>query len=259
MADAAATDGQRAHQDRGERSFGTVAGAYDQGRPDYPLPAIDWLLHEVDGPVADVGAGTGKLSQVIRAAGHPVIAIDPDPDMLSRIDHAIDTRQGTGEKLPLPDASVAAVTFGQSWHWVDPIRATAEVVRVLRPGGVLGLLWNIRDESYDWVRKLGRNIHRRANYEQIVDDGPEVVAPFGEPEHNVISWTRPMAADDIVAMVSSRSYVIAAAPDVRDRVLAGVRELLVGHPDLIGKSVIEMPYTTHTFRYRRGPLPGSGV
>ena len=61
---------------------------------------------------------------------------------------------GTAEQIPLDDDSVDAVLVGQAFHWFDHDAALDEIARVLRPGGVLGLLWNIRDDSIGWVAEL---------------------------------------------------------------------------------------------------------
>src|SRR3954466_3223812 len=121
------------------RSFGSAAGAYESGRPDYPLEAVEWLLAPVRGRerverVADAGAGTGKLTRALVEAGAEGVAIDPDPDMLATLREnvvAVPTFVGTAERMPLPDGSLDAVTFGQAWHWVDPAAASQEVARVL--------------------------------------------------------------------------------------------------------------------------------
>src|SRR5690349_24650014 len=142
--------------ERGRR-FGTAAAEYERGRPGYPDTAVAWLLEGVGGEVADVGAGTGKLTEGVLTAGRTAIAIDPDAGMLERLHGRLPqvrTEVGTAEHLPLPDASVDAVVLGQAWHWVDPVAASAEAARVLRPGGRLGLIWNIRDETVDWVAAL---------------------------------------------------------------------------------------------------------
>ncbi|WP_312870387.1 class I SAM-dependent methyltransferase [Streptomyces himalayensis] len=68
---------------------------------------------------------------------------------------------GTAESIPLPDASMDAVLVAEAWHWVETRRAIPEVARVLVPGWVLGLAWNVNDEGDDWSAQLGRTVRRR--------------------------------------------------------------------------------------------------
>ncbi len=113
--------------------------------------------------VLDLGAGTGKLTTRLVERGLDVIAVDPIAEMLDVLRATLpDTPAllGTAEQIPLRDNSVDAVLVAQAWHWFDPERAVAEVARVLRPGGRLGLVWNIRDERLGWVKEFGRD--RRA-------------------------------------------------------------------------------------------------
>src|SRR3954447_20657102 len=118
-------------------SFGAASAAYELGRPDYPADAVEWMLRPVrhEGRalrVADVGAGTGKLTRVAVELGAEVVAIDPDPAMLAELRtqvHGVPTFVGSAERMPLPDASLDALLFGQAWHWVDPVAGSAEAGR----------------------------------------------------------------------------------------------------------------------------------
>src|SRR5660397_264806 len=126
--------------------FGEATEAYAEGRPGYPAAAVAWMLGDQPLTVLDLGTGTGKLTVQVVAQGHHAVAVDPDASMLAGLNEAlpdIDARVGTAEEIPLPDASVDAVVCGQVWHWVDVPAASREVARVLRPGGVLGLVWNL--------------------------------------------------------------------------------------------------------------------
>src|SRR5918996_889314 len=147
-------DSDRAH------SFGAVAAAYDAGRPTFPAEALTWILGPGRLQVLDLGAGTGKLAAVAAALGHDVVAVDPSEEMLSvcRRRPGIDTMVGAAESIPLAHASVDAVIVGQAFHWFDHTRALPEIARVLRPNGVLGLLWNDADRVVPWVRRLDRAI-----------------------------------------------------------------------------------------------------
>jgi ubiquinone/menaquinone biosynthesis C-methylase UbiE len=232
-------------------SFGAAAGEYDRARPEYPAEAVAWMLPADARDVADVGAGTGKLTSGLVAEGRTVTAIDPDPQMLARLSErlpGIQTLVGTGEQLPLPDASMDAVVFGQAWHWVDPPRASAEVARVLRSGGTLGLIWNIRDEAEPWVRELTSVMHTSDAEQLIAAGGPVVGEPFGPLEHATFRWSASFTVDSLVELAASRSYIITATPERRDEVLAGVRSLGQRVADADGH--IELPYVTHVYPTR---------
>lgn len=234
--------------------FGRAADAYVAGRPDYPAPAVAWL---VDGArdVADVGAGTGKLTAGLVAQGCRVTAVEPDAGMLDALRTQVPTaaaRSGSAEALPLADATVDAVVFGQAWHWVDVSRASAEAARVLRPGGALGLIWNVRDVDVPWVRELGRIMHGSAAEEAIETGAIRVAPPFGPLERREWRWNRSMTADGLVAMAASRSYVIALPEGERAEVLARVRALAEGEAD--AGSRVALPYTTVAFRTRVVPF-----
>lgn len=239
------------------RSFGSAAGAYEAGRPDYPAAAVEWMLEPAASGsrrprVADVGAGTGKLTRIAVEAGAEVVAVDPDPEMLAVLREravGVPAFVGTAEDLPLPDASVDAVLLGQAWHWVDPDAAAVEVARVLRPGGVLGLVWNIRDERVPWVAALTAAMHGSHAEEMLAADGVRVGAPFRAPERRTWEWVRTMDRASLRDMVASRSYVITAAPEVRAEILTRVDALFDENSRREGTAeVVDVPYRTEAFR-----------
>lgn len=230
-------------------SFHQAADAYARARPSYPPEAVAWMLPDAARRVADVGAGTGKLSAVIASTGREIVAIDPDAGMLRKLESehpGIRTLVGSAEQLPLPDASVDVVTFGQAWHWVDPSAAAAEAARVLRPGGALGLIWNIRDTRSGWAAELATIIDA-SDAEQFVEGGgPVVAAPFGPLETAEFAWANPLTVDGLVDLVASRSATIGAAPDARAELLARVRGL--GERSAGGDGTLSLPYFTHVYR-----------
>jgi SAM-dependent methyltransferase len=235
------------------RRFGAAAADYVAGRPDYPAEAVAWLVGDAH-DVVDVGAGTGKLTASLLRPGRAVVAVEPDAGMLAALRREVPAARalaGSGEAIPLPDASADAVVYGQAWHWVDVPRASAEAARVLRLGGVLGLIWNVRDSSVDWVRELGRIVHGSAAERLVETDAVAVAPPFGPLERLDLAWRRSMTVEQVLAMCASRSYVIALSPEERADVLGAVRILLDTHPQTAGLPRVDLPYRTSAFRTRR--------
>lgn len=240
-------------------SFGQAASAYESGRPEYPAEAVAWMLAPVREPgralrVADVGAGTGKLTRVVVELGADVVAIDPDAAMLASLREnvvGVPTFAGTAESLPLPDAGLDAVVMGQAWHWVDPDAGSREVARTLRVGGVLGLIWNIRDEREDWVRSLTRVIGTSNAERLIADGGPRITEPLVDLEHRIWSWSRRISLAQLRDLVFSRSDFITASPEERARIDAEVDGVVASIPGLADGGAVELPYVTHAFRARR--------
>ncbi|GAB2456150.1 SAM-dependent methyltransferase [Conyzicola lurida] len=229
-------------------SFGNAVGDYEKGRPSYPREAVDWIVAQTDEPhdAVDVGAGTGKFTASLVARGLAVSAVEPDPAMLARLasNHpSVVSLAGSAEQLPLDDTSADLVTFAQSWHWVDVPAASAEVARVLRPGGALALVWNIRDPEVDWVRQLGE-VMGESKAEQYNSHEPSVAEPLALAEFAEFRWENPLSREELFAMVASRSYVITMEVADREALLARLGELLDTHPETAGLTEYRMPYLT---------------
>jgi SAM-dependent methyltransferase len=201
--------------------------------------------------IADVGAGTGKLTRTLLGAPDAeVVAVDPDPAMLATLRTAVPgvpAFVGTAERLPLPDDSVDAVVLGQAWHWVEPVAASAEIGRVVRRGGVLGLIWNIRDERVDWVKRLTEIMHGSNAEVMLAAGDPVVSAPFGPLAQERWEWVRPITRELLHAMAASRSYVITASDDEKARIRRDM-DALFDDLGLHGDDTIDLPYVTRAFR-----------
>ena len=239
-------------------SFGRNVGDYDRGRPSYPAEAVDWILeqaapaheadpaHPADSRVVDLGAGTGKFTATLvaaRSAGGRGRA----RCRYARATHAnlptVTALEGSGEHLPLDDASTALITVAQAWHWVDVDATSREVARVLEPGGALALVWNIRDADVDWVARLAQ-VMGASEAEKYDSVTPPVGAPLERQAYREFRWVNEMTREQFFAMVTSRSYVITMADAERDAMLARLGELLDEHPDLAGRTSYPMPYVT---------------
>jgi ubiquinone/menaquinone biosynthesis C-methylase UbiE len=234
-------------------SFGSVAAGYAALRPSYPADVIAFLVGERPRRVLDVGAGTGLLTGVLLGAGHEVVAVDPAEEMLTELRARypdVSAAVGSAEALPLPDAAVDAVVAGQAAHWFQPRAAAAEMRRVLRPGGVVGLVWNTRDEEVPWVGALGEVLAAESRDHEadqaVVDDfarGLDAdVARFRS------SVTQQLEPEQVVQGIATRSYVATMDDARRAEFLGRVREVLAGHPDTRGRDRLDLPYRTDAYR-----------
>ena len=211
-------------------------------------PTDNWDAHDV----LDLGAGTGKLTTRLVERGLHVIGVDPIAEMLDMLRTALpDTPAllGSAEQIPLPDNAVDAVLVAQAWHWFDPERAVAEIARVLRPGGRLGVLWNTRDERSGWVKDFGRIVGLEHDRDNATVDLPE---PFTDIATHQVEWTNYITPQALIDYVTSRSYCITSPAAVRARTLDEVRELLASHPALANSTGLAMPYITVCVRATLG-------
>jgi SAM-dependent methyltransferase len=230
---------------------------YDRGRPGYPPEAVDFALAPLRGRpdlrAVDVGAGTGKLTSALCAAGIPTIAVEPAPGMLKVLRHTVSKAQvlaGTAEDLPLPDATADLVTVGQALHWFRLDRALPEMARVLRPGGRLALFYNSRDDAVGWVHALADLVGDHADHAGThQEERPEVLGPFEPEELRTFRHQQELDADGLADLVGSRSYVITMEPGARAELLDRVRALARTHPALVGRQHFYLPYVTSVQRY----------
>ena len=194
-------------------SFGAAAELYERARPGYPDEAVAWLVGPEARDIVDVGAGTGKLTRQLLASGRRVTAVDHDEGMIAELARRVPEAGalvGRAEALPVGDASVDAVVFGQAWHWVDVPEASREVGRVLRSGGVLGLVWNLRDDTVPWVAELGEVMRGSDAAGMFARGGPAVDAPFDAVEERVFAWSTTLTPESLVELAASRSYLLTA-------------------------------------------------
>ncbi len=134
-------------------SFGSIADQYERWRPGPSLVVAEWLIPADAERVVDLGAGTGKLSRLLVARVPDVVSVEPDPRMrevLRRTVPDATVLDGRGEQIPVEDRSVDAVVVSSAWHWMDVDATVAEVARVLRPGGGLGIVWSGVDWTTGW-------------------------------------------------------------------------------------------------------------
>ncbi len=224
---------------------------YDRIRPGYPDDAVDWLLPANARTAADLGAGTGKYTAALAARGLQVVAVDPSADMLAQLQRklpGVTTVVGTAEDTGIAGASMDVVTVAQAWHWTDPLRASTEVARILKPGGVLGLVWNQLDTGVPWVHRLTRIMH--AGDVLKPDFRPRIGPEFSGLEGHDTRWQDPLSTLDVMELAKTRSYYLRANEATRTKVLANLDWYLHDHLGHSPGAPIGLPYLTHSWRAR---------
>jgi SAM-dependent methyltransferase len=219
------------------RGFARSPDAYERGRPDYPEAAVAWLCEALEiepgSTVVDLAAGTGKLTRLLAPRAGRVIAVEPIAEMAAKLRELVpraEAVEGTAEDMPLPDSSVDAVTVAQAFHWFDQERAIAEIHRVLRPGGRLGLMWNHRDLA-DPLQKAIDDLVNRHRYDTPAERDQRWRAAFAETtqftplEQRDFRNVQEVDADALVDRIGSTSFVATLPDDKRLPFLDEVRAL----------------------------------
>ena len=234
-------------------SFGPAAQVYAETRPTYPAEALRWATEGVD-PVqgiVDVGAGTGKLTQVLLEVfpAATITAVEPSEGMLAALDLPVVKVLAPAEATTL-GAGVADVCFAaQAWHWFDPVTAPAEMARILRPGGVMVVVANMRDTGVPWVRELSLAMgsHEDAlTGEAMVDEPLEIGPGFAPTTLGAFHHEQTLTVDQVVGLVHSRSHWIIASPQRQAEVDEAVRR--VAHAAADGEGLVRIPYRTSVWR-----------
>lgn len=232
-------------------------GAYDSVRPAYPDEAVAALVDAArrargadasvqGGPLraADIGAGTGKMSELLARAGLLVDAVEPSEAMRAQASsiEGVTWHDGVAEQTGLPNDLYDIVVFAQSWHWVDSERAGLEAARMLRPGGALGIVWNQMDVSIPWVHRLTRimrsgDVHRP-------DKPPTPGGGFAPMTLTQVAWEDRMTPEEILTLGTTRSSYIRSSEAGRARMQENLRWYLYEHLGYAPGEQVTIPYTS---------------
>jgi SAM-dependent methyltransferase len=218
--------------------FSGLAALYARCRPDYPEPAIDFIVRRfglVPGSLLiDVGCGTGISTRLFARRGLRVIGVEPNAEMRRQAEAASppgeaapEYRDGRGEATGLPDGTADAVLAAQAFHWFEPSSALAEFRRVLKPGGGVALMWNERDEDDPFTGAVGAVIRSAPEAARV--EGPRARAGdpllaselFVDRERVTFSHQQELDEDGLLGRVFSASY----APRQPETVARFAREL----------------------------------
>jgi ubiquinone/menaquinone biosynthesis C-methylase UbiE len=231
------------------QSFQDGGEHYDRVRPGYPAESAAWLIPAGAQTAADIGAGTGKYTALLVERGLRVSAVDPSPDMLDQLRRAypaVEALEGTAEETGLPGSAFDVATVAQAWHWCEPLQASTEMARILKPHGVLGLIWNQLDTSVPWVHRLSRIMHAGDVHKPHFR--PRIGPEFTGLESHLTRWQDSVTTADILELAKSRSYYLAANEATRARVTGNLDWYLHDHLAHTDGELLRLPYLTQTWR-----------
>lgn len=227
--------------------FGPLAEEYARFRPSYPEALFDSLFARIGEPlgtVLDVGAGTGKATGSLIGRGARVAALEPNRAMLGKAAGRLAGAEGwlgavaaRAEGLPIASESISCVTVAQAFHWLEPERALAEFARVLRPGGLLAVTWNVvvsdafTDEVFALVARYNSTYGRPVTRLMLSTPDPLARHPAFDVEPPVeFAHERPMSEDAYVGYAFSWSYCGGAlGADARAAFEHELREVIRRH------------------------------
>ncbi|HUV57933.1 MAG TPA: class I SAM-dependent methyltransferase [Acidimicrobiales bacterium] len=238
----------------GRRGFAN-GSLYDAVRPRYPVAAVEFLVETLaldeSSHVLDLGAGSGIFSRQVRPYVGRVTAVEPSASMREALRESsvdIEALDGRDSEIPLPADSVHAVFAAQAFHWFDVDAALAEIHRVLIPRGGLGLIWNERDESVEWVCDLNRAMQwdRRQPYQVGMDFTGEVLrGSFDGVERHKFAHTQMLDHEGLRRRVLTTSYVSLMTEPERQALMDDVERVISELP-----AQVELPYITDVYRAR---------
>jgi ubiquinone/menaquinone biosynthesis C-methylase UbiE len=233
---------------------------YDEARPNYPEDVVEYFSATLglttSMHVLDLGAGSGIFSRQLQPLVGTVTAVEPSASMRESFrssSSGMEVLDGSDISIPMGDGSVDAVFVAQAFHWFDAPRALSEIHRVLVPQGGLGLVWNERDETVEWVAALSRAMQwdTRQPYE-VGKDFTDVITsgPFTKVERVAFAHTQLLSREGLLQRVLTTSYISAMEPAERDQLMRSVRVVV----DQLAEPVV-LPYVTTAYTATARPCP----
>lgn len=233
--------------------FVDVADAYERGRPEYTPAVAEAITAELQiapsARVLDLAAGTGKLTRALLGVGLDVIAVEPQAQLREILAASVGGERvldGVAEEIPLPDASVAAVTVADAFHWFDQVAALREIRRVLIAGGGLAVLRILPDWSgASWAHEVGTLIAElRPEHPQFEgprwQDTARAEGCWTAPRELQLTMLQSASLEGVLDYIASMSWMAALPDDQRTETVGRIGELIAagGTPDELPVHVI---------------------
>ena len=251
-----------------KQRFSNRVADYVRYRPGYPAAVLDLLRAECGlrpgHVVADIGSGTGFLSELFLKNGNRVYGVEPNAEMRQAGDEYLASYDGfssiggSAESTTLSDSSVDFVTAGQAFHWFMPVAARQEFLRILGPAGWVIVLWNDRRIGDTPFGRAYESLLERygTDYKSVKEAYPDQQNMrdfFGEgnfylrelPNEQRLDW------EGLAGRLRSSSYAPGPAHPNYGPMMAELNEIFRAN-QLLGE--VRMEYTTHVYFGRLGQL-----
>lgn len=247
-----------------QQGFSQTAELYQKARPSYPTEITHWLqqaLHlNQHSKVIDLGAGTGKFIPYLQQVTPHIQAIEPIAEMLEQLQQQypnIECIQTDSKKLKIPHSSIDAVLCAQSFHWFADQASLKAIYQVLKPQAQLGLVWNQRDTSIDWVKEIA-----------------DFILPFegDTPRYHRGTWCEVFKNTSLFKFISvqtfplyhtgtvenvviqrllSTSFIAAAEPTTKAYIRTEILNIIKKYLKKDLHDTVSFPYVTHAYHYQK--------
>lgn len=216
--------------------FGRDADTYERSRPSYPKKAVDHIQDLVSARTAlEIGAGTGKATEAMARPGLDLTCLEPSTEMagilVAKRLPGVSVVVSTFEAWDGPADSLDLIYAAQAWHWVDHDVAYRKTLDLLRPGGVLALMWNIPHERYEAFQ----DVYAVLAPELLVDHDEHIekrdsatwldemkIAGFEDVRWFVHDWTKELDETGVRELYSTYSDHMMLEEEPRRRLLDGL-------------------------------------
>jgi len=239
--------------------FTRRADHYARYRPTYPPAVIDCLRDECGlspaADVADVGSGTGILTRLLLPHARRVYGVEPNAAMRAEAERSLAGEanfmsvDGRAEATTLSDLSIDLITAGQAFHWFDVEPTRQEFRRILRPGGMVALVWNRRDqrrggfaEMYEALLDEMASGYRMARRTALPDDLDVLFATGHEARQ--FEHERLMDFDTVQGALVSASYAPLPGDTRYDPIMTRLRTIFDTHQKA---GHVLLPYETQLY------------
>jgi ubiquinone/menaquinone biosynthesis C-methylase UbiE len=237
--------------------FSSRVDDYVRYRPGYPAGLYEMFAREFELDagriVADVGSGTGILSRGLLESGARVIGVEPNAAMRAAAENALsgntcfESVSASAEATGLHAASVDLVVAAQAFHWFDPIRTRVEFARILKPGGIVALVWNQRratplNREYEaMLERLAPEYRRVRESERAAE--PKMLAFFAPVSPGMAKFENQQRFDEagLEGRLLSSSYAPPKESPTHEPILAALREIFRTHAE---DGIVTVEYDT---------------